>query len=859
MAGASALLVSAGAASAQQADADLAPVSSAPRPLLSELAPIIDPVPPGGFAAPDEHHSLPPWMSTGSAQEHRTLAKSTTSASGALEAPDLSRIGGVDEMLAAAHTGALVDRGSEGEVWVRTLHQRTRFGGGSVTVLPVFGPAAVDESPVEFEVVGAQVGATSLAAGSAAAPLASADDRRVTLQRSGFTEDWNLRSDSIEQTFIFNELPTRGELSVTMRVTTDLVAGEDGGALVFEQPGLGGVRYGAAIAFDAAGQTVDVQRTFDGEHITLTVPSWFVAEAQLPLTIDPPVTSWVLTGSFADDSEPAICYAKDPGRFYIAWEEYTSQTNADCYLTSVTLGGVQSSVVAVETGSDFWARPRLGYVPANDRILVAASVTLDGPGTGSGRIEGRLFDAVTESAASAAFFISSFGSEKVDPVVGGTNFESTFNNHFLVAWSRILSPTRYSIEYRIVDWDGSAVTPIEIVTSEEGARNRQPAVSASHGDTLLNGDFWTLAWNENPASSIFALGRIKARRVVWNGNPALGGTIFTVNNSTRCSLPTVSSQLDSTYGLIGSRPSLVGYSIADFTNGLRPDVVVNVVNESLAHPANLVTFMEDFDDTISQGRPTIASDGASFVLAYQEIYYAAPTGTDWDMYMNSGSVVRDGNDLKIALAERHKLMDFSAQPSIAPQVAMIQDGDATVSSDDGFVVWYRDLGNPGGEIQGSSVDAATLQGSTRRAVGEQYCDANQHSGNPGQVGPEASWLWIEGDQSAGVAHTARCVEMPPNVFGYLLCSRSTGDVNMPAGSQGRLCLGGSIGRYTAQIGASGAAGAFNTTIRPSLIPQPTSLVVAQPGETWNFQVWHRDAIGGTATSNFSNACALHFR
>jgi hypothetical protein len=41
------------------------------------------------------------------------------------------------------------------------------------------------------------------------------------------------------------------------------------------------------------------------------------------------------------------------------------------------------------------------------------------------------------------------------------------------------------------------------------------------------------------------------------------------------------------------------------------------------------------------------------------------------------------------------------------------------------------------------------------------------------------------------------------------------------------------------------------------VPQPTGNTVVQPGETWNFQCWHRDTNPG-ATSNFSPGYSVTF-
>ncbi len=74
------------------------------------------------------------------------------------------------------------------------------------------------------------------------------------------------------------------------------------------------------------------------------------------------------------------------------------------------------------------------------------------------------------------------------------------------------------------------------------------------------------------------------------------------------------------------------------------------------------------------------------------------------------------------------------------------------------------------------------------------------------------------------------------------------------GSAGTLCLGGQIERFPvlAQDPFD-----FALTYRPRLTGFPSGHVV-QPGETWFFQLWHRDSVQGQATSNFSPAIYLAF-
>ena len=79
----------------------------------------------------------------------------------------------------------------------------------------------------------------------------------------------------------------------------------------------------------------------------------------------------------------------------------------------------------------------------------------------------------------------------------------------------------------------------------------------------------------------------------------------------------------------------------------------------------------------------------------------------------------------------------------------------------------------------------------------------------------------------------------------------------PGGSQGTLCLGGSIGRYNGQVQTSGPDGSFAITIDVNQMPvNPVTAAVA--GETWRFQAWYRDNNPG-ATSNFTDAVEITFQ
>jgi len=99
--------------------------------------------------------------------------------------------------------------------------------------------------------------------------------------------------------------------------------------------------------------------------------------------------------------------------------------------------------------------------------------------------------------------------------------------------------------------------------------------------------------------------------------------------------------------------------------------------------------------------------------------------------------------------------------------------------------------------------------------------------------------------------------LPPFQFGLLLASRDTAFVPNPGGSQGTLCLGGTIGRFNSSITSASALGALTIDVDTTAIPEGIVASTIQAGETWAFQLWHRDNNPGL-TSNFTSSVLLTF-
>jgi len=165
--------------------------------------------------------------------------------------------------------------------------------------------------------------------------------------------------------------------------------------------------------------------------------------------------------------------------------------------------------------------------------------------------------------------------------------------------------------------------------------------------------------------------------------------------------------------------------------------------------------------------------------------------------------------------------------------------------------------NHNGCIRNIVIANDTTLGPLGGTIGTSYC---------GPVVPNTSGgpAVLTGSGSALVANnnlTLIAEDMPANQFGFFLTSQTQGFVTNPGGSNGNLCLGGTIGRYVGmgQIKNAGAGGTFDLLLNLAQTPAGPVFVSIAAGQTWNFQAWFRD-IGpmGQPQSNFTNGLAVTF-
>ncbi|MFT5292027.1 MAG: hypothetical protein ACI8QC_003899 [Planctomycetota bacterium] len=154
------------------------------------------------------------------------------------------------------------------------------------------------------------------------------------------------------------------------------------------------------------------------------------------------------------------------------------------------------------------------------------------------------------------------------------------------------------------------------------------------------------------------------------------------------------------------------------------------------------------------------------------------------------------------------------------------------------------------------INAFQIREISGSGLGTNYCGpANANStGVAGEMSATGSNIAADND------FTVVGSNLPTGQFSYFIASRTQGFVAGPGGSQGNLCVLGSIARFNraGEIGAI-TGGQFQLQLPLVDFPEPTGSVAVMAGDTWNFQCWHRDSSPTGPTSNFTDGLSVLFQ
>ncbi|MCP5020959.1 MAG: hypothetical protein GY930_04200 [bacterium] len=147
-------------------------------------------------------------------------------------------------------------------------------------------------------------------------------------------------------------------------------------------------------------------------------------------------------------------------------------------------------------------------------------------------------------------------------------------------------------------------------------------------------------------------------------------------------------------------------------------------------------------------------------------------------------------------------------------------------------------------------------GNCNGVVGTMYCDAAPNStGAIGNIYGTGSI--VAADNNFGLL----AFGLPEGEFGYFLGSFGQAQINNPGGSDGNLCIGGglAVARFLSTLG-SVFGGQISGSVDLTNIPLPptfTGMVLA--GDTFYFQLWHRDGGALSGESNYTRGLEVTFQ
>ena len=723
------------------------------------------------------------------------------------------------------------DTPGDGATWARGASWKASFGPRGAQYIPAFGPRQPANVVMSFSPVGVHVAGSALPFDAAAEETRAGD--RIEFRRGTFVERWDLGVDALEQSFVFDTLPARGEIVLTIPVGSELSGSVSESGIVFAGE-LGQVSYSRAVAIDADGRRVAAATDLVDGAIVIRVDAAFVESARLPLIIDPVVTTIHFDSTTTDTFSPDATWSASDNAWLVVYNVPFAATDNDVYARQMSQAGVFSAGAWVEFTSNSWNAPRSASIPAHDRMIVVAENSTTVPKSIYGRPV--ILSGTTITFAAMVDIAGAAGGDKSLPDVGG---DSSFSGvrYACVAWTRRNTSTDSSIGYALVDVNGTVVAGPTYLFHQGGTEDSAVSVSKSNGATN-----WLIAWQHFDLVSPTRTD-IYAARVTWNG--AIQNNSFIVANSTLFeSGPCASSPLTGTNrNVVVFRKNPIG--------GQADVGVVALDGTSVLHYADLSTLENSGQGAVEQLNASVDSDGRHFLVSYSE---KVPAFGYHDLY--STDLFLSGSELRVS--QSHVFSYNISLPVLHCQVAATGGFGATSQ-------WYLVPFDITQNSTDHDVSAVLFDGS-RGGSNALYCYGDGTGtacpcGNFGATthgcGHSASVLggWLlpsVGDNTVSSDNVVLQVSNIPNAAPALFFQGTAQSAGSAFGD-GLLCVGGSITRLA-------VAFAVGTT---ATCPFGTANLGGVPavGGMRTYQAWYRDSstsFCSASTFNLSNGLAIYW-
>jgi hypothetical protein len=544
----------------------------------------------------------------------------------------------------AAHSAGQIfyDTPGDGSIWARGENYKAGFTAQGACMIPFLGASAPANRPLRLSPDSISIGGMPVSFERSVTATRAGD--AISFDRRAFIEKYAVAASSIEQTFVFAELPSRGDLVLRLRVETDLdTRNSTSEGLRFECD-RGGVSYGRATAVDALGKHTPVESFSENGFIELRVPAAFVDSASLPLTIDPVISTFaVVTLDYLDNYLPDVAYDPSTDTYMVCMEQQFSATDHDVIEELLDSSGGVLSFQYIDAGSDNWQHPRIADNASASQFMVVAQFG-SAPSRG---IISRTASAGTNVVGNKVFVNLPNGAfDQVNPVIGG-NPGTSPNNLYLVVWEFAVQSTgERDIVQTGMHTNGLPDGGPTCIDCSPTTHDFNPAISKSCGSSPGLYDVWNVVWESEFSPSDHDIWGIQQYNELGITAP------FPINTSIYDDRhPTVSSFTEE-----ASTPGnyLVAYD-EDF--GPEHDILGQVMNTGSSLAFASLTYLEgptfSLQDQVS---PSADSDGNTFAVAYSESY--STSLTDYDIYIATFNLV--GNT--IDCTEPHQNLAYTGFP-----------------------------------------------------------------------------------------------------------------------------------------------------------------------------------------------------
>lgn len=538
---------------------------------------------------------------------------------------------------------------ADGPLWAIGNRWKARFDPTGVQVIPFFGSHAPRNFPLDVTLAGATVGEMPLEL-VAGAPRQVGDEVRT--HRGSLTEIVATSLDSLEQSWVFDHLPTRDTITVDVQMSGEYRVSTIDGGLRFANEH-GHVDYQKAVAVDGKGRRLPLPIRWLGDRARMQIPASFVATAELPIVLDPTYNYWFDLGSTAPagqlQSEPDVSTLQIlNGRTLMIWRRHYSLTDQDAWaiLFDGNLGIVRPDFTLDFTTDDWLKIACAGNIQAQN-FLVVGEVRIG--------IQHNIFGRLVDAAGMPQPVLQI----ERDGVVGtpGNNFHPDVGNETFAGQSRytIVWNKKYltssDIVMKQVMGTGGLVTTNAVPIANSAADEHLPSISKCAGH-LPGATRWLVTWQE-PWQVLFDM-EVHGCFVDWNGAV---GSRFPIGITTEYeTTPSAGSPIDAN----GERLWPVVYeSRADLSQPRRLMCKMIRGNGTVAR-----TFEASTPSLSDKSQPEVDSDGTRVNIAYT-IYDGVNLDVEVATFAVLPSSVR--NDARQTV--HHVVSHQHSQPNIAADVS----------------------------------------------------------------------------------------------------------------------------------------------------------------------------------------------